>query len=170
MSDLGAPRRCRFGASLLFGATGLDDYGKVTTGFADGNQSLLAARGTTIAVWLCALGRCRQYRLHVRRGLLRLYFVVAVPWVAWFGCKLIYASNHYYYDQGQHASKAFRSLLVVPVGGPILYFVIPWVIAGFRRPARDTNEAPEKNISSFKVRASSGAKDTSPTPLTDFYR
>jgi len=105
---------------------------------------------------------------HVRRGLLRLYFVVAVQLVAWFGYQLIDASHHY--DRRQHANEVFRSLLVVPVGGPILYFVIPRVIAGSRRPTRGTNEAPKKNISTSKVRISSGAKAASPTTLTDFCR
>jgi hypothetical protein len=105
---------------------------------------------------------------HVRRGLLRLYFVVAVQLVAWFGYQLIDASHHY--DRRQHANEVFRSLLVVSVGGPILYFVIPWVIAGSRRPTRGTNEAPKKNISTAKVRTSSGAKAAPPTTVTDFCR
>ena len=28
---------------------------------------------------------------HLRRGLLRLYFAVSVPWVAWFGFKILIA-------------------------------------------------------------------------------
>ena len=56
------------------------------------------------------------------------------------------------------------------LAAPILYFVIPRVIAGSRRPTRGINEAPKKNISTSKVRISSGAKAASPTTLTDFCR
>jgi hypothetical protein len=70
--------------------------------------------------------------MHQRRGLLRLYLIVVVPWVAWFGYK--------FYDGIQHHSRyiahAFWSLLSVPIGGPILLLVIVWVISGFRKSAQ----------------------------------
>jgi hypothetical protein len=71
---------------------------------------------------------------HLRRGLLRLYVVVSVPWVAWFGYQLLDHLQRPYYSRSRHAADAFWSLLVVPIGGPILLLVIVWVVAGFRRP------------------------------------
>lgn len=71
---------------------------------------------------------------HVRRGLLRLYLAIAVPWAAWFGYQILYAFQHHSYGYGwRYASGAFRTLLIVPIGGPILFFVIVWIIAGFRK-------------------------------------
>ncbi len=71
---------------------------------------------------------------HVRRGLLRLYLAIAVPWAAWFGYQILYAFQHHSYGYGwRYASGAFWSLLIVPIGGPILFFVIVWIISGFRK-------------------------------------
>jgi len=72
---------------------------------------------------------------HVRRGLLRLYFVVAVPWVAWFGLQLIeaYASHDRYYRQ-VHEGRIFRSMLAVPVGAPLVCLIVVWIVDGFRKP------------------------------------
>ena len=71
---------------------------------------------------------------HVRRGLTRLYLVVSVPWVAWFGYGLFDA-----FQQGDDdlASNAFWSLLIVPIGAPIVAFAVLWVVVGFwkREPA-----------------------------------
>jgi hypothetical protein len=66
---------------------------------------------------------------HIRRGLLRLYLVVAVPWVAWFGFQILINGPSWRY-----LSRAFWSLLVVPVGAPIVFFVAAWVVAGFQKP------------------------------------
>jgi hypothetical protein len=51
---------------------------------------------------------------HLRRGLLRLYFSVSVPWVAWFGFKILIAA-----PRSGHLSNAFWSMLIVPIGAPI---------------------------------------------------
>jgi hypothetical protein len=68
---------------------------------------------------------------HIRRGLIRLYLVVAIPWIAWFGYKA-------YLDFPNAASeRAILALPVVPVGAPILYFVVLWIAAGFRKRAGD---------------------------------
>jgi hypothetical protein len=76
--------------------------------------------------------------LHLRRGLLRIYIAVSVPWIAFFGYRLLDALQHPY---RHHTSGAFWSLLVVPVGGPISLLVIMWVLAGFRRPEQTAGEA-----------------------------
>ena len=70
---------------------------------------------------------------HLRRGLLRLYVVVSVPWVAWFGYQFLDHLQRPYYSRSRHAAEVFWWLLLVPVGGPILFLVIAWVIAGFRK-------------------------------------
>jgi hypothetical protein len=77
---------------------------------------------------------------HLRRGLLRLYVVVSVPWVAWFGYQ--YLDQAPYYSRSRHAADALWWLLVVPVGGPILLLVIVWVVAGFRKSALGAHPIP----------------------------
>jgi hypothetical protein len=69
---------------------------------------------------------------YLRRGLTRLYLVVAVPWVAWYSYQIIEAAQHSGNASQRAISHAFWSLLIVPIGGPILFGVIMWVIAGFR--------------------------------------
>jgi hypothetical protein len=79
---------------------------------------------------------------HLRRGLLRLYVVVSVPWVAWFGYQLLDQLHRPYYSRSRHAAEVFWWLLLVPIGGPILLLVIAWVIAGFQRRALGVDKAP----------------------------
>jgi hypothetical protein len=67
----------------------------------------------------------------IRRGLIRLYILVTVPWVAWF-----------YYMAYRHfpsaaSERAILWLPVVPVGALIMYFVVLWIAAGFRKRAED---------------------------------
>jgi hypothetical protein len=78
---------------------------------------------------------------HLRRGLLRLYVVVSVPWVAWFGYQFLDHLQRPYYSRSRHAAEVFWWLLLVPVGGPILLLVIAWVIAGFQRRALGVDKA-----------------------------
>jgi hypothetical protein len=66
---------------------------------------------------------------HVRRGFIRLYIVVAIPWIAWFGYEA--------YGDEDEGWGAILWLLVVPVGALILYFVVLWIAAGFRKRAED---------------------------------
>lgn len=75
--------------------------------------------------------------MHLRRGLLRIYIAVSVPWIA-FGYRFLDALQHPYQ---RRAPGAFWSLLLVPVGGPILLLVIMWVLAGFRRSEQTASEA-----------------------------
>ena len=82
--------------------------------------------GETFARYFLRLPR------RIRRGLIRLYILVAVPWVAWF----------YYTAYGNFWSSAafFRAilwLLVVPIGALILYVAVLWIAAGFRKRAED---------------------------------
>jgi hypothetical protein len=74
---------------------------------------------------------------HLRRGLLRLYVVVSVPWVAWFGFQLLEHLQHYYYSSSRYAADAFW-LLLVPVG----FLVIVWVVAGFQKSALGAHPIP----------------------------
>src|SRR5262245_49754425 len=68
---------------------------------------------------------------HVRRGLIRLYLVVAIPWIAWFG----YMTYRHFPDAS--SERAILALPVVPVGAPILYFLVLWIAAGFRKRVED---------------------------------
>src|SRR5262245_6856202 len=72
---------------------------------------------------------------HIRRGLLRPYAAISIPWVAWFGFKIANAIEDDPYDYD--VSGYVFSLLIVPIGGPVLFLIIGWIIAGFRRPNED---------------------------------
>jgi hypothetical protein len=63
---------------------------------------------------------------HVRKGLARLYVAIGVPWTIWFGYNFLEARPREFY-------RAFFSLLIVPVGGPILLLLIVWIVNGFRK-------------------------------------
>jgi hypothetical protein len=67
---------------------------------------------------------------HIRTGFLRLYGVVAVPWIAWFGYSLFDALQRH---NDRLASSAFWWLLIVPIGAPIVLTAALWVMAGFRK-------------------------------------
>jgi hypothetical protein len=89
-------------------------------------------------------GRAHWLRLpeHLRKGLTRLYLVVAVPWVAWYGYQISDAAQRSSsYASERAMSHAFWSLLIVPIGGPVLLLVIMWVLAGFRKSSPTTKKA-----------------------------
>ena len=101
---------------------------------------------------------------HVRRGLPRLYFVVAVRWVAWSGYQLIDASSDYYYHQAQREREAFWSLLAVPLGAPLAYLIIVWIVDGFPKPTarrEDPQLGPARRSSADCYRVISRAKISS---------
>jgi hypothetical protein len=95
-------------------------------------------------------------------SLTRLYVVVAVPWVAWYGYQIFDAAQRSSYSSQRAISHAFWSLLIVPNGGPILLVMIVWVLAGFRKSVPVTNEAGPVQ----KVRE--GSLPTDPQPSHDF--
>lgn len=76
---------------------------------------------------------------HLRRGFLRLYAAVSIPWVLWFGYQLAHA------PPWRHISATW-TLVSLPIGGPILLFVAIWVLAGFRT-VEDNNNNRGENIS-----------------------
>jgi hypothetical protein len=65
---------------------------------------------------------------HVRRGLLRLYVALSVPWIAWFGYQI--ASHG---PQWRYLSNTLWTMIAVPVGGPVLLIVILWIREGFHK-------------------------------------
>jgi hypothetical protein len=87
-----------------------------------------------------ALPTPHKLPLHLRRGLLRIYIAVSVPWIAFFGYRFLDALQHPYQH---HASSAFWSLLSVPVGGPISLLVVMWVLAGFRKSEQAASVAKQ---------------------------
>jgi hypothetical protein len=70
---------------------------------------------------------------HVRRGFLRLYLAVAAPWVVWYGYQLLDAINRH--RPQRYVDEALRSLLIVPIGAPIIFVILVWVVAGFQKSA-----------------------------------
>jgi hypothetical protein len=61
--------------------------------------------------------------------------VVAVPWAAWFALPILINGPRWRY-----LSQASWSLLIVPVGGPILLLMTAWVVAGFRQSIANASE------------------------------
>jgi hypothetical protein len=96
---------------------------------------LLSIGAALIAIWRRFV-KPHWLRLpqHIRTGFLRLYGVVAVPWIAWFGYGLFDALQQ---DDQDQASEAFWLMLIVPIGAPIVLTAVLWVIAGFRKGVSD---------------------------------
>jgi hypothetical protein len=83
-----------------------------------------------------ARGHWLSLPAHMRRGFLRLYLVVAVPWIAWYGYQiydLVQRSRYISHAREIEIFRAFWSMLIVPIGGPILFSMIVWTVAGFRK-------------------------------------
>lgn len=108
---------------------------------------------------------------HFRSGLVRLYVVVVVPWVAFYAYQIYSAvTRSRYISHEQEAIRAFWLMLLLPVGAPILFVVIAWVLAGFRT---STSGSLESNFSNEHPTAGTpnpipldGArKTTSPTSI-----
>lgn len=100
---------------------------------------------------------------NLRRGLTRLYLVVAVPWVAWFVFEIFNAGTGY--RSQRDIAYAFRMLLIVPIGGPILVLVIVWVVAGFRK----SENKIEKTQDVSAHNADSPLKTFAPRSSVDYY-
>ena len=92
---------------------------------------LLAIGAALIAIWRRFVKpHWLKLPQHIRTGFLRLYGVVAVPWIAWFGYRLVDALQRH---NDRLASSAFWWLLIVPIGAPIVLTAVLWVMAGFRK-------------------------------------
>jgi hypothetical protein len=70
---------------------------------------------------------------NVRRGLLRVYLAIVAPWAAWFGYQAFDV-----YPYGPVWRNVFLALSL-PIGGPVLFFAINWVVTGIRKSAPDAN-------------------------------
>jgi hypothetical protein len=108
---------------------------------------LLLIGATLIEIWTHYvkpqwLKHWQKLPQHIRTGLLRLYGVVAVPWMAWFGYRLFDALQRH---NDRLASSAFWLLLIVPIGAPIVMVAVLWVIAGFRK--REPASTSERGVS-----------------------
>ena len=116
-------------------------------------SALLAAVLPPIILLVAGLGVVRfgephWMRLpeHLRKGLWRLYIAVTVPWVAWFAYQILEGFRRPYYLQSRYVMPAFWSLLIVPIGAPILFLVIAWVVAGFQKSAPSTEAAAAQRL------------------------
>jgi hypothetical protein len=108
------------------------------------NEDIFVAVLPPIILLFVGLGLARTWELfgvtqwlsvpaHIRRGLQRVYLVLAVPWVAWYGYQIAsYAGRaHYSSSAAEHLTSSIWLLLLVPLGGPILLRVIIWIVQGF---------------------------------------
>jgi hypothetical protein len=140
--------------------------------------------------WQIGRDRWLEVPSHIRRGFLRLYLALAIPWLAYFGYTVIDAGREYdrlqnkiqfdrdelakphvarvpheprnifdvipstidlemvpvlkdqileledlKLEQGARGRFALKAIPIVPLGAPILFLVVAWVVSGFRRSA-----------------------------------
>lgn len=86
-------------------------------------------------MWKAFHEKWRSVPAHIPKGSLRLYIVVSSLWVVLFGLRIVdVANNHPYGSAWRYISGLFWSLLFVPIGGPILFFIGIWIFEGFRKP------------------------------------
>jgi hypothetical protein len=89
-------------------------------------------------VWKPFREKWRSLPAHIRKGLLRLYIVVSSLWIVWFGYKILVVLNsHPYGPVWRYISRLFWTLLFAPLGSPILFFTVIWILEGFRKPKID---------------------------------
>jgi hypothetical protein len=88
-------------------------------------------------VWLCifAIRLWTTVPPHIRRGLLRSYVAIAVPWVAWFGYLACEAHSSAKRSQAFYASFWFR-LAVLSCA-----WCSSWIVAGFRKSAENKSKS-----------------------------
>jgi hypothetical protein len=76
--------------------------------------------------------RWRTLPPHMRRGFVRLYMVMATPWVLWFGYRVLRVYEQHPHYLWRYGSGDILLLLALPIGAPILFIAIAWIILGFR--------------------------------------
>lgn len=84
---------------------------------------------------------------HIRKGLLRLYIVVSPLWVVWFGYQIIVVGPVWRY-----ISRLFWTLLFMPLGSPILFFIVVWIFEGFRKPQIDVGNLRDRIATDILLR------------------
>jgi hypothetical protein len=87
-------------------------------------------------MWKSLHEKWRGLPAHIRNGSLRLYLVICALCVVWFGYKIlnVFERHSYYGPKWEDVVPLFWALLLVPVGGPILFFAAIWILEGFRKP------------------------------------
>lgn len=85
---------------------------------------------------------------HTRKGLLRLYVVVSVPWIGWYGYQIgSHGPNWYYLPQ------TVWKMLAVPIGGPIVALFGLWIVEGFSelsQPVKPQSDQPPNSTTGPK--------------------
>jgi hypothetical protein len=76
---------------------------------------------------------------HIRRGVTRLYLVITVPWVAWFGFRVIIALQT---RREWLVPDLILSLLLLPIALALLISAIIWVALGFQRSRYAAKRTP----------------------------
>jgi hypothetical protein len=87
-------------------------------------------------MWKSLHEKWRGLPAHIRNGSLRLYLVICALCVVWFGYKIlnVFERHSYYGPKWEDVVPLFWALLLVPVGGPILFFAAIWILEGFGLP------------------------------------
>jgi hypothetical protein len=96
-------------------------------------------------MWKSFGEKWRTVPAHIRTGLIRLYIVVSALWVVWFGYQIIVVLNNHPYGQvWRYILRPLWTLLFVPIGGPILFFIGMWIVEGFRKPQIDIGDLRDR--------------------------
>jgi hypothetical protein len=85
-------------------------------------------------VWKPLHSTWQSIPAHIRKGLLRLYIVASSLWMVWVAGRIVIVVNSHPYSS---VSLLFWTMLLVPLGSPILFFLAFWVFDGFRKPKMD---------------------------------
>jgi hypothetical protein len=93
---------------------------------------ILAGASLALIWWLIGRHRWKRLPENIRRGMWRLYIAVCVPWLAWFGYAAFDAAERHRNYSRDVASAAWKAL-VVPVGAPVLFLVLLWIVSGFQQ-------------------------------------
>lgn len=124
---------------------------------AEAQPSRAPDEGSGTGIWE-RLGRSNWSRLpaNVRRGLLRLYFALAVPWIMWFGYQVLYDAN--YHSRNRYVAGDLLWLLSLPVLSILLFWIGSWIIDGFRATAAESDRSSDpKNANKEAERVSKEA-------------
>jgi hypothetical protein len=96
---------------------------------------------------------------NLRRGVLRLYLAVTIPWILWFAYRIS--------DDAAHSSRRrylegdIVALLTMPLGVVVLYMIGGWIVDGFRRPSPG-------NAKSVNSESPQGTRTDQPSPPDGF--
>jgi hypothetical protein len=96
---------------------------------------------------------------NLRRGVLRLYLAVAIPWILWFAYRI--SDDAAQSSRRRYLEGDILALLTMPLGVVVLFMIGGWIVDGFRRPSPG-------NAKSVNSESPQGTKTNQPSPPDGF--